>query len=87
MENNSVPYIVHEGDMSRLERMNRRWFITSIVLLLLLAGSNIAWLMYESSFEDRSTTTIEQEVEQESEGDGDNNFVGGDVIGTTESQN
>ena len=85
MENNSVPYIVHEGDMSRLERMNRRWFITSIVLLLLLAGSNIAWLMYESQFEDK--TTYEQEVEQDASDGGSNQFIGGDYNGKAESEN
>lgn len=30
----TVPYIVHEGEMARMERMNRRLWIVILVLLL-----------------------------------------------------
>ena len=43
-----VPYIVHEGDMARTERSNRRLWIIVLVLIVLLVGSNIAWLCYEA---------------------------------------
>lgn len=80
-----VPYIVHEGDMARMERSNRRLWIIVLVLIVLLVGSNIAWLCYENSMEEVSTT-VEQEVEQDNDS-GDNNFVGGDYInGTTEGE-
>ena len=84
-----VPYIVHEGDMARMERANKRLWIVIITLIVLCVGSNIAWICYESQFEEVSTTTSEvtQEVEQENEGGGDNNFVGGDYInGETKSK-
>lgn len=39
----------------------RRWFIIAIVELVLLVGSNIGWLIYESQYE--TTTTDEQVIE------------------------
>ena len=35
-----VPYLVHEGAMVRLERMNRRLWISTIILVALLFISN-----------------------------------------------
>ena len=52
MDNKDVPYIVHEGDMARMERTIKRLWITNIILILLFVGSNVAWLMYESQFTD-----------------------------------
>lgn len=49
-----VPYIVHEADMARMERNNKRLWIVLILLIALLVGSNIAWIWYESQFEDVS---------------------------------
>ena len=43
----SVPYIVHEGAMARLERSNRRLLIALIVALLVMLLNNIAWLVYD----------------------------------------
>lgn len=54
-----VPYIVHEGEMARLERVIKRLFILLIILVVMLFGTNAGWLWYESQFED-VTTTIEQ---------------------------
>ena len=65
-----VPYIVHEASMARSERTVKRLWATIILLILLLVGSNAAWLYYESQFEDVITT-----VTQENE-DGYNNFIG-----------
>lgn len=64
-----VPYIVHEGDMARMERSNKRLWIVVLVLIALLLGSNIAWLMYESQVEEVSTTTVEQDVDTTNGGD------------------
>lgn len=77
----NVPYIVHESSMARMERHIKRLWITIIVLILLLVGTNAAWLYYESKWE-----TVYQEVTQEAD-NGTNNFVGGDVIGETDYQN
>ena len=83
-QRNSVPYIVHESAMARLERIIKRLWITVLVLILLLAASNGAWIWYEAQWED--VTTFTQEVTQETEGGGDNRFIGGDYYGPAESQ-
>lgn len=46
----TVPYIVHEGEMARMERQCKRLWIALIVALSLLAITNLAWLWYESTF-------------------------------------
>ena len=79
----SVPYIVHESDMSRLERQLKRLWIVILVLIFMLVGSNCAWLWYESQFE---TVETVQEVAQEAD-NGENHFIGGDVIGETDYTN
>ena len=75
-----VPYVVHEADMARHERTIKRLWIALIIVILLFAGSNLAWTIYEAQFE----TVITQEVEQEADGSGNNHFVGGDIVGATE---
>lgn len=77
--NEKIPYIVHESAMARYERSQRRLWITVLLLILLLVASNAGWMWYENQFED-----ISQTVEQEAES-GTNTFVGGDLIGKTES--
>ena len=37
--------------MKELKKSAKRWFIISIILLVALIVSNIAWLIYESQFE------------------------------------
>ena len=69
----SVPYIVHESAMARSERKEKRMFAVIVLLILLLVGSNCAWLWYESSFEDVTTTTIEADAT-----DGGNAIANGD---------
>lgn len=75
-----VPYISHEADMARQERTIKRLWIALIIVILLFAGSNLAWTIYEAQFK----TVITQEVEQQADGSGNNQFVGGDMVGTTE---
>lgn len=69
MDNKDVPYIVHEGDMARMERTNKRLWIIVIMLILLLIASNTAWLMYESQFTDEKTTEVTQELDTGGGGD------------------
>lgn len=78
----SVPYIVHESDMSRLERQLKRLCIVVLVLIFLLVGSNCAWLWYESQFQVIEETVIETEQD----GSGINIVGGGDIEYGTESQ-
>ena len=73
----AVPFIVHEGTMARAEIMIKRLWITILLLIVLLVGTNGLWIWYESQFQYYQTT---QEVTQESDY-GDNSFIGGDVGG------
>ena len=50
MDERNVPYIAHEGMMARMERTIKRLWILALVLTVLLVGTNVAWLWYESSF-------------------------------------
>ena len=58
----TVPYIVHEGMMARAERTAKRLWITILLLIVLLVGTNAGWLYYESQFEE-TATTIEAEAD------------------------
>lgn len=55
----SVPYIVHEASMARMERQIKRLWITVLVLIVMLVGTNGAWLLYNSQFE-----TVETVMEE-----------------------
>ena len=59
--------------LSELKKTIKRWFLVSIILLIALVGTNVAWLIYESSFE---TVTETQTVEQHQE-DTDNSNMSG----------
>lgn len=88
MENKMmIPFVVHEADMERLERTNKRLWILSILLVFLLVGTNIGWIWYESQFEEVVETTT-QEVDQDVEtGDGDTTVIGiGDIYGEGETE-
>ena len=68
----NIPYIAFEAAQSRLERIIKRLWITTIILIILLVGSNVGWLIFESQFEDFS-------IEAEQDGDGINIVGGGDI--------
>lgn len=70
----SIPYIVHEAEMARAERMQRRLWVLCIIIFLALVGTNAGWIIYESQFID------EISIESSSEG-------GGDAYGTLISGN
>lgn len=68
-----VPYIVLEAERARAERTFRRMWVLVIVLVLLLVGTNGAWLWWSNQWE-----TVESwEITQENEG-GNNNYIGND---------
>ena len=78
----SVPYIVHESSMARMERQVKRLWITILTLIFLLVGSNCVWILHENQFKDI-------EIVQEN-ADGYNSFIGNDgdiVYGETNSEN
>ena len=68
MEEKNIPYFVHEGIMARMERTIRRLWILCIILILLLAGTNGAWIWYENQFIDEVTTEVTQDVDSEGTG-------------------
>jgi hypothetical protein len=77
----NIPYIAHEADMARMERIVKRLWILLIISLAALIGTNVAWVVHESQFQ---AVDVTQEVEQQADGNGDNRFIGGDAYGTSE---
>lgn len=75
----NVPYLVHESEMARAERTIKRLWITTLILIFMLVGTNAAWIYFESQWE-----TVYQEVVQEAD-NGTNNFAGGDLVGETDN--
>ncbi len=73
MEDNiQVPYIVHEADMARMERSNRRLSVLATILVALLFITNALWVWLWNQYEyvDTVTTTVSQ--------DGEGNNIYGD---------
>jgi len=83
-ESSSVPYIVHESEVARLERITKRLWILILVLVILLVATNAIWIWYESQWEVVHTTVTQEN------GEGINNYIGndGDIIyGTADGNN
>lgn len=73
MEDNiQVPYIVHEADMVRMERSNKRLSVLATILVALLFITNALWVWLWNQYEyvDTVTTTVSQ--------DGEGNNIYGD---------
>ena len=68
-----IPFIAHESAMLRMEKILKKQWITIMLLICLLVGSNLAWLYYENQFEEVTTTEITQE-----NADGYNDYIGND---------
>ena len=77
----SVPYIVHESSIARMERQVKRLWITVLALIAMLVATNGAWIWYESQFSDIETT-----IEAEQDGSGVNIVSGGDLDYGAESK-
>lgn len=62
MENKvaDVPYIVHEAEMARMERVNKRWFWAWVITFILLVGCVTGFIWYEAQFVEES---VWQEVD------------------------
>lgn len=86
-----IPYYLHEGEMFRLERLNKRWFIAFMIVLVMLFVTNTAWIIHEMQYKDEVWT---YEIQQDS-GEGGTNtytdntvrFIGGDDNAEADSQN
>lgn len=64
MENKvaDVPYIVHEAEMARMERVNKRWFWAWLLTFVLLAGCVAGFIWYEAQFVEEENT-ITQDID------------------------
>ena len=67
----SVPYIVHELSMARMERQVKRGWIALVVAVCLLFVSNAAWLYAWTSYDYSSYEAITDDG-------GDANIIGND---------
>ena len=69
----NVPYVVHESDMARMERGNKRLSVLASVLVALLFITNALWVWLWNQYEyvdSEVTTTVSQ--------DGEGNNIYGD---------
>ena len=64
---------IHESDLDRLERINKRWFWAWLITFVLLVACVAGFIYYESQWEVVETTEISQESET-----GYNNYIGND---------
>lgn len=72
----------YETAMAFAERTTVRLWIIIIVLAVMLIGTNIGWLVYESQFE---TLGESYEIEQQTETGSNYSIIGdGDINGSTE---
>ena len=78
-----ISLVAYEASKERHTREKRNIVIcfTCIIITLIIAliGTNLAWILYESSMETvtETTETITYDVEQDNES-GNNNFIGND---------
>ena len=87
MENDQmpIPYIAHESEVARLERIIKRLWIVLIMTIVFLVATNGVWIWYESTFEE---ITMTQEATTDGGGDAVvNGVASGDInyYGTSET--
>lgn len=74
-----MPIAQHEKDQNRLMGIIKWLIAVIVVLIVLLVGSNVGWLIYNSQFEvvEETATTITQD-----NAEGYNNYIGndGDIV-------
>ena len=72
----TIPFAAHESAMGREERHIKALIWVIVLLIVLLVGSNIAWIAYENSFDDMTETyTVEQDGAETN-----NSVINGGVI-------
>lgn len=64
MENKKIDFVVHEADMNRLERANKRQFILNIILIIVLFLSYAGIIVY-SMLPSESYENVTQESQGE----------------------
>ena len=67
--------------LHEVKATSKRWFILFIITLLMLFGTNMAWLYAWNLPTEETTTTITQDCDD----NGNNNFIGNDddISGST----
>lgn len=78
-----VPFVVHENLRAQMDLHARRLVRVIVLLIVLLVGSNALWLWHESMYAVERTIT---EIEQDTDGGGNNYVVGGNFNGEAEDQ-
>lgn len=84
MKNGASAQSVYDLLAALAERTIKRLWIIIIMLVVLLFGTNAAWIYYESQFSVEETHT---EIEQDTDGGGNNYVVGGDFNCEAKDQN
>lgn len=59
----SVPFIVFESEMTRLERVIDKLWVLLLIVFAALVISNVCWIYYESQYIDEVTETVETSTE------------------------
>lgn len=81
-DDNNIRFII-ESSLAKLEKANVRLWVTVIVLIIALIGTNAGWLWWESQWQ-----YVKTETSIEATQEGDNNIVnGGDLNYGSESLN
>ena len=78
-----VPFVVHENLRAQMDLHARRLVRVIVLLIVLLVGSNALWLWHDSQYAIERTIT---EIEQDTDGGGNNYVVGGNFNGEAEDQ-
>ena len=81
-----MPIAQHEKDQNRLMSIIKSLIVVILVLIVLLVGSNIAWIIYESQFETVETITEEYDIQQDAEGGNNNSIINGGSIVNGETE-
>lgn len=61
--------------LKELKAQNKRWFIIAIVELVLIIGTNVGWLIYNSQFEEITTTTDEVQTIEDIDNSTNSNYT------------
>ena len=70
-----IPFVVYQATAARQERQIRRMWIVILFLICALISTNLAWVIYENSFEEVITT---EEIIVDADDDGNANYIGQD---------
>ena len=78
-ENSLASELLHE-----IKATSRRWFVLFLIALLLLFGTNMAWL-YAWNLPAEETVSTETTIQQDADNASSNNYVGedGNIYGGT----